>query len=265
MPRPLLEPARLHLTLIARCVAAAAALVLALLPAQAMAERISVAVAANFNATFQKIAPTFERETGHQLMTSSASTGKLYAQISHGAPFQVFLSADDETPARLEKEGLTVPGTRFTYAVGRLALWSANSKLIDERPEVLKTGGFKHLALANPKLAPYGVAAVQTLEKLGLSKPLEGRLVLGENIAQTHQFVASGNAELGFVALSQVMVDGQMGAGSFWLVPPSMHDALRQDAVLLNPGKASAGARELLQYLRSTNARAAITGSGYGF
>ena len=229
------------------------------------AEQISVAVASNFSATLQKIAVAFERDTGHQVVASSASTGKLYAQINHGAPFQVFLSADDETPKRLEKETLAVPGTRFTYAVGRLALWSTNAQLIDERPEVLKVGRFKHLALANPKLAPYGLAAMQTLDKLGLAKSLEGRVVLGENIAQTHQFVASGNAELGFVALSQVMTDGQMGTGSFWLVPPSMHDALRQDAVLLNPGKSNAAALAFLQFLRGPKARALIMGSGYGF
>lgn len=229
-----------------------------------MADEVKVAVAANFALTLQKLAPGFEKQTGHRLVASPGSSGKLYAQIKNGAPFQVLLSADDETPARLEADNMAVKGSRFTYAVGRLALWSADRKLIDGRPEVLKTDRFKHLAIANPALAPYGQAALQTLEKLGLQKALQSRLVTGENIAQTHQFVASGNAELGFVALSQVMVDGQMGARSFWLVPPSMHDSIRQDAVLLNRGKESVAAKELLKYLQSQEARALIANSGYG-
>lgn len=229
-----------------------------------LADEVKVAVAANFAPTLQKLALGFEKQTGHKLVASPGATGKLYAQIKNGAPFQVLLSADDETPARLEAENLAVKNTRFTYAVGRLALWSVDAKLIDGRPEILKSDRFKHLAIANPALAPYGQAAVQTLEKLGLQKALQARIVMGENIAQTHQFIASGNAELGFVALPQVMVDGQMGAGSFWLVPPSMHDAIRQDALLLIPGKDSAAAKELLKYLQSQEARNLITHSGYG-
>lgn len=229
----------------------------------AQAEDISVAVAANFAGPLQKIAAQFEKDTGHKAILSPGSTGKLYAQITHGAPFQVLLSADDETPARLEKEGHAVSGTRFTYAVGRMVLWSTDPSLVDSRPEVLQKANFARMAIANPKLAPYGLAAQQTLDKLGLGNALQGKIVQGENIAQTHQFVATGNAQLGFVALSQVMVDGQMGAGSFWLVPPSMHDAIRQDAVLLNPGKDSKAAQALLQYLKSDKARALIRASGY--
>ena len=229
----------------------------------AQADEVSVAVAANFATPMQKIAQAFAQDTGHKATLSVGATGKFYAQIRQGAPFQVFLSADDETPLRLEKEGHTVAGSRFTYAIGRLVLWSPDAQLIDGRPEVLQKGGFAHLAIANPKLAPYGAAAVQTLDKLGLGTALQPKLVQGENIAQTYQFIATGNAQLGFVALSQVMVDGQMGAGSFWLVPPSMHEAIRQDAALLSPGKDSRAAQALLQYLRGDKARAIIRASGY--
>ena len=242
----------------------ALASVVLLLGGAAHCDEVKVAVAANFAGPLQKLVVEFEKQTGHKVIASAGSTGKLYAQIKNGAPFQVLLSADDETPARLETENLAVKGSRFTYAVGRLALWSANPKLIDERPEILKTDKFKHLAIANPASAPYGQAAVQTLEKLNIHKAVQGRIVMGENIAQTYQFVSSGNAELGFVALSQVMVDGQMGAGSFWLVPPSMHDAIRQDAALLTKGKDSSAAKALLTYLQSPTARALITASGYG-
>lgn len=232
-------------------------------PGLAQAEQVHVAVAANFTAPMQKIATAFQQESGHTLLISSGATGKLGAQIRNGAPFQVLLAADDETPTKLEAEGMGVANSRFTYAIGRLVLWSASPQWIDGRPEVLKVGQFKHLALANPKLAPYGQAAMQTLDKLGLSTALQTRFVQGENIAQTYQFVASGNAELGFVALSQVMTDGQMGAGSFWLVPPSMHEAIRQDALLLHPGKGKPAALAFMQFLRSDKARAVIRASGY--
>ncbi len=229
----------------------------------AKAAEVSVAVAANFAGPMQKIAAAFSQDTGHKAVLSVGSTGKFYTQIKSGAPFQVLLSADDETPALLEKEGIGVPNTRFTYAIGRLVLWSADATLIDGRPEILKTGDFKYLAIANPKLAPYGAAAMQTLDKLSLASHLQSRIVQGENIAQTYQFVATGNAQLGFVALSQVMVDGQMGAGSFWLVPPSMHEAIRQDALLLNTGKDNPAALALMKYLKSDKAKAVIRASGY--
>jgi molybdate transport system substrate-binding protein len=231
------------------------------------AAEVAVAVAANFSTPMQKIAAAFEHDTGHKATLAMGSTGKFYTQIKNGAPFQVFLAADDETPARLEKEGFGVAGNRFTYALGRLVLWSADAKLIDGRPEVLKIGHFKHLALANPKLAPYGVAAMETLNKLGLATALQTRMVQGENIAQTYQFIATGNAELGFVALSQVMVDGQLdtGKGSFWLVPPTMHTPLQQDALLLKSGQDNPAAQALMLYLRSDKARALMRASGYVF
>ena len=229
----------------------------------AHAEEVQVAVAANFTAPMKAIVAEFEKLTGHKAQLSFGATGKFYAQIKNGAPFQVFLSADDETPAKLEQEGLAEAGSRFTYAVGTLALWSARPDVVDDKGEVLSRGAFAHLALANPKLAPYGAAAMETLEKLGLAASLRAKFVQGENIAQTHQFVVSGNAELGFVALSQVMKDGRIGAGSAWIVPAGMHRPIRQDAVILNPGRDKAAANALLRYLRGRRAQAIIRAHGY--
>lgn len=231
----------------------------------AQADTVSVAVAANFTAPMQKIAAAFQADTGHKAEMSFGATGKFYAQISNGAPFQILLSADDTTPARLEKEGKAVANARFTYAIGTLVLWSAQSGYVDAQGSVLKTGDFKHLALANPKLAPYGQAAMQTMDKLGVTARLQPRLVQGENIAQTHQFVATGNAQLGFVALSQVMADGKITNGSAWQVPADLHEPIRQDATLLLPGKDSAAAAALLSYLRGDKARAIIRSHGYSF
>src|SRR3990167_3022366 len=185
-----------------------------LMAGSALAGEVQVAVAANFSAPLQAIASDFEKDTGHKVLASFGATGQLYAQIKNGAPFEVFLSADDSTPAKLESEGAGVAGSRFTYAVGTLALWSAKEGYVDDGAAVLKGNGFKHLAIANPKTAPYGLAATQVLAKLGLSKALEPKLVEGQNIAQTLQFVATGNAELGFVALSQVYKDGKLTRGS---------------------------------------------------
>ncbi|MFN3439176.1 MAG: molybdate ABC transporter substrate-binding protein [Acidovorax sp.] len=231
----------------------------------AHADTVSVSVAANFTAPMQKIAAAFEADTGHKAELSFGATGKFYAQITNGAPFQILLAADDTTPARLEREGKAVPHSRFTYAIGTLVLWSAKEGTVDDQGAVLKTGDFKHLAIANPKLAPYGLAATQVMDKLGVAAALQPRLVQGENIAQTYQFVATGNAQLGFVALSQVMADGQVRSGSAWQVPASLHDPIRQDAVLLNPGKNSAAATALLTYLRGAKARAIIQSYGYSF
>ncbi|RZJ14717.1 MAG: molybdate ABC transporter substrate-binding protein [Acidovorax sp.] len=231
----------------------------------AHAGTVSVAVAANFTAPMQKIAAAFEADTGHKAELSFGATGKFYAQITHGAPFQVLLAADDTTPARLEREGKAVANAGFTYAIGTLVLWGAQPGYVDAQGAVLQTGDFKHLAIANPKLAPYGLAAVQAMDKLGVAARLQPRLVQGENIAQTFQFVSTGNAPLGFVALSQVMVDGKVAQGSAWQVPSQLHDPIRQDAALLLPGKDSAAAAALLKYLRGDKARAIIKGYGYGF
>lgn len=233
--------------------------------ASLQAAEVQVAVAANFAVPLRKIAEDFSRHSGHTLRVSSGATGKLYAQIVNGAPFEVFLSADSTTPERLEKEGQVVAGSRYTYAVGRLVLWSAQAGVVDAKGEILTTGPFRHLALANPKTAPYGAAAVEVLKARGLYARLQGKYVQGENIAQTHQFVASGNAEIGFVALSQVWQDGKLTGGSAWRVPPELHAPIRQDAALLKRGEANAAARAFLDYLKSEPARRVIAAYGYGF
>ena len=229
------------------------------------AAEVSVAVAANFTAPMQKIVALFERDTGHKVVLSFGSTGRFYAQIANGAPFNILLSADDQTPARLEKEGLAVPGSRFTYAVGRLVLWSKQPGLVDAGGEVLRKGTFDKIAIADPKLAPYGTAAMETLARLGLQTSLSTRTVQGENITQVYQYVATGNVALGFVSLSQVMVNGKITQGSAWIVPATMHVELRQDTVLLTNAKANPAATALLAYLQSDKARAVIRSYGYEF
>ena len=238
-------------------------LALLLFTALARADRVQVAVAANFTAPARQIALDFERETGHKAQLAFGATGKFYAQIRNGAPFEVLLAADDDTPARLEREGAAVAGTRYTYAVGRLALWSAKAGYVDDKGEVLKRGEFRHLALANPRLAPYGAAAVEALTALKLLDAIQPKFVQAENIAQAHQFIASGNAELGFVALSQVMKDGKLGDGSAWVVPASLHQPVRQDAIMLDKGRGKAAAEAWLKFLRGEKARAVIRGYGY--
>jgi molybdate transport system substrate-binding protein len=229
----------------------------------AQADEVQVAVAANFTAPMQKIAAEFEKDTGHKAVLAFGATGKFYAQISNGAPFEVFLAADDDTPAKLEAEHRTVPGTRFTYATGKLVLWSAQDGYVDGRGQVLKTGNFAHLAIANPRTAPYGAAAVETLTRLNVYDRVQGKLVQGENIAQTHQFVSTGNAPLGFVALSQVYRDGKFTSGSGWIVPANLHSPIRQDAVILARGGANPAARALADYLKSNKARDIIRSYGY--
>jgi molybdate transport system substrate-binding protein len=229
----------------------------------AHAGEVSVAVAANFTAPMQVIAADFEKATGHQAVLAFGATGTFYAQIKNGAPFDVLLAADDKTPARLEQAGGAVPGSRFTYAIGKLVLWSARTDVVDAYGEVLKRGDFKHLAIAAPKLAPYGAAAVETLEKLGLLSAIEPRFVQGENVAQTYQFIATGNAELGFVALSQVYADGKLKSGSAWIVPDTLHRLIHQDAVLLARAKDNAAAIALMDYLKSDAAKAVIRSFGY--
>lgn len=229
----------------------------------ARADEVQVAVAANFTAPMQQIAALFEKETGHKALLSFGATGKFYAQISNGAPFEILLAADDETPARLEKEGLGVAGSRFTYAIGKLALWSANPELIDAKGEILKTGNFRHLALANPKTAPYGAAAIESMTRLGVLNKLQERFVQGENISQTQQFIVTGAAELGFVALSQVARDGKLTAGSAWIVPADHYQPIRQDALMLAKGKDKAAPVALLAYLKGDKAKAVIRSFGY--
>jgi molybdate transport system substrate-binding protein len=224
---------------------------------------VQVAVAANFAGPMEKLAEQFQKDTGHKAVIASGATGKFYAQIRNGAPFEVLLSADDETPARLEAEGQVVAKSRFTYAVGRLVLWSAKANYVDAAGAVLKTGAFTHLAIANPKTAPYGAAAVAVIDKLGLTARLQARLVQGENIAQAFQFASTGNAELGFVAQAQVWRDGRFTAGSGWIVPATMHAPIRQDAALLTRGAKNPAAQALLDYLRTDKAKALIRAYGY--
>jgi molybdate transport system substrate-binding protein len=238
-------------------------LLLALLAAGTQAGEVHVAVAANFTAPMEQIAAAFAKETGHKLLLSYGATGKFYAQIKNGAPFEAFLAADDDTPAKLEREGMAVPGSRFTYAVGKLALWSPKPGYVDAQGQVLKAGAFQHLAIANPKLAPYGLAARELMERQGLWQGLQSRLVFGENIAQTYQFVGSGNAELGFVALSQISRPGGAPQGSYWIVPQALYNPIRQDVALLAKGQGNAAAEQLLRYLKSDKAAAIIKSFGY--
>jgi molybdate transport system substrate-binding protein len=233
------------------------------LGASSQAAEVSVAVAANFTAPMQKIAQAFAQDTGHQARLAFGSTGSLYAQIKNGAPFDLLLAADDETPERLEQDGQVVAGTRFTYAIGKLVLWSPQSSLVDAKGEVLRAGSFDKLAIANPKTAPYGAAALQALNALGLAQGLQGKLVQGESVSQTLQFVSSGNAALGFVALSQVFMDGKVCQGSAWVVPEALYQPLQQDAVLLIGAKDKLAALALLRYLRSERAHVILKSYGY--
>ena len=234
----------------------------------AQAGEVTVAVAANFTAPMQKIAQAFEQDTEHKALLAFGATGKFFAQIKNGAPFEVLLAADDETPARLEKESLAVPGTRFTYATGRLALWSKQPNLVDDKGEVLRSPnldklGVHKIAIADPKLAPYGAAAMEVIQHLGVQANVVPKFVQGESIGQTYQFVSTENAQLGFVALSQISIDGRITQGSAWVVPQSMHTPLKQDAVLLNAGKDNAAAHALLKYLQGDTAKVIITRYGY--
>jgi molybdate transport system substrate-binding protein len=236
---------------------------LALAAFSAQAAQVQVAVAANMAAPMKQIAADFERTTGHHAVVVLGSTGKLYAQIRAGAPFDVLLAADDTTPTRLQAEGLAVPGTRFTYATGRLVLWSADPTAVDPQGKVLHQPPQGKLAIADPRLAPYGAAAMQTLAALGVASAWAPHLVQGESIGQAYQFTATGNARLGFVALAQVMAGGRITSGSAWIVPPTLHHPLKQDAILLDPGRSNAAAAALLQYLRGDAARGTLRGYGY--
>lgn len=227
------------------------------------ADEVQVAVAANFTAPMKVIAAEFEKSTGHKALLSFGSTGKLYAQIKNGAPFDVLLAADDETTLKLEKEGAAVTGTRFTYAIGKLVLWSAREGYVDGKGEVLKQGNYGHIALASPKLAPYGAAAQEVLRKAGLFDVVQPKVVLGENIAQTYQFIKSGNAELGFIALSQVYANDKLKEGSAWIVPSDLYSPIRQDVVVLSRGKTNPAAAELMKFMKSERARMVITSFGY--
>ena len=235
------------------------------LAAPASAADTLVAVAANFAEVIEELKPAFEKASGHKLQSTTGSTGKLYAQIKEGAPFQILLSADSKTPERLEQEKAAIAGTRFTYAIGKLTLWSSDPKRIGvDGAAALKDSGVRHIAIANPELAPYGVAAQETLQRLGLWDELKSKIVIGQNIGQTHSMVATGNAQLGFVALSAVLGPRAEQKGSRWDVPQALFTPIKQDAVLLNAGRGNAAAVAFLKFLEGPEARKVIESYGYG-
>ncbi|WP_414709418.1 molybdate ABC transporter substrate-binding protein [Ramlibacter sp.] len=239
------------------------ALLLLLAACAARAGEVQVAAAANLGPAIQKIAAAFARDTGHRAVVALGSTGKFHAQIVHGAPFEVLLAADEDTPRRLEAEGHGVPRSRFTYAIGRLVLWSPQEGTVDRRGDVLRQPPRGRLALADPRLAPYGAAAIAVLKKMGVHAAWQPHIVMGESVGQAYQFVASGNASLGFVALSQVAEDGRIVRGSGWVVPGNLYPPIRQDALLLKPGAGNAAAQAFLQYMRGNAARAILRRAGY--
>jgi molybdate transport system substrate-binding protein len=228
------------------------------------AGEVSVAVASNFAATMERIVPLFQKESGHTVKVSTGASGKLYAQIRSKAPFDVFLSADEEMPRQLVQDGLAVTGSRFAYAAGRLVLWSAQPGLVDEKGAVLNKGNFSMLAIANPRFSPYGVAAKETLTKLIMWNSIQEKLTKGENVIQTRQLVVTEKADLAFIALSQLMRDGKViEGGSWWRVPPEMHKPINQNAVLLTSAKDKAAAKAFLAFLKSEKARVVMRGFGY--
>lgn len=232
------------------------------LVAPVWAGETTIAVAANFTATAKDIAKAFEMETGHKAILAFGSTGKLYAQIVHGAPFDAFLAADQARPAKAEAEGFALKGSRFTYATGKIVLYSADASLVDDGGAVLANpGAISRLAIANPKTAPYGAAAVQVLERLGLYDGLKPKIVQGDSIAQAYQFVVTGNATLGFVAAAQVATSK---TGSKWVVPEDLYIPIRQDAQLLAKGAGSDAAKAFLAFLKTPQARSIIRAYGYG-
>ncbi|PWI33597.1 molybdate ABC transporter substrate-binding protein [Vibrio albus] len=233
----------------------------AVLSASIHAEEVTVAVANNFYRPMQAIAQDFKQVTGDDVVLSTGSTGQLYAQIVNGAPFDVFLAADTKRPAKLEESGLATG--RFTYAQGRLVLWSPNKELLKGSEKVLLEPQVKHIAMANPKLAPYGLAAQQVMEKLGIYSELGSKFVLGKGLNPTYQFVVTGNADVGFLAMSQVYKDGQFAEGSHWEVPADLYEPIKQDAVVLNKAKDAPATQRLIQYLNSDRAKTLISSFGY--
>lgn len=229
------------------------------LPIAARAGQATVAVAANFTDAAKEIAAAFRARTGHEAVLSFGNSAQILTQIAQDAPFQVFLSADEERPRKAVEDGLAVANSRFTYAVGKLVLWSRDPSLV-KGEETLRGGSFARLAIANPAAAPYGAAAVEAIKALGLQEALQPKIVQGNSIAQAFQFVDTGNAELGFVALSQVVA---ISAGSRWLVPQTLYKPIRQDAVLLANGSESEAAKAFLAFLKGPEARAVIARYGY--
>lgn len=237
-----------------------AALALMLTASAAFAGETRVAVAANFTEPAKAIAARFEARTGHEALLSFGSSGQFYAQIANGAPYEVFLSADRARPERAEAEGLALAGSRFTYAVGRLVLFSKTPGLVDGRGAVLTQDRFQKVAIADPRTAPYGVAAVETMKRRRVHDALRPKVVQGASVTQAYQFVDTGAAEVGFVALAQVV--GVKG-GSRWIVPASDHAPIDQQAVLLKAGSGNAAARAFVAFLKGPEAKAIIRRFGY--
>ncbi len=237
-----------------------ATLLLMLAGISSSADEIHVAVASNFANTLKAIISNFTAASGHKVKLSISSTGKHYAQIHHGAPFDVFFAADSKRPALLEAEGIALPGSRFTYAVGKLVLWSPRADYVDTQGKILETGTFQHLAMANPRLAPYGKAAQEVLQSHRLWETLKGRTVRGESIGQAFQFVKSGSAELGFVAWSQIKYPGQPASGSWWDIPAALYTPIEQQAVLLSDTKA---AQAFVRFVKNEETRELIRSFGY--
>ena len=227
--------------------------------AQAIAGQTNIAVAANFTDAVKEIAAAFKAKTGHEAVLSFGATGALYTQITQDAPFEILLSADTERPKKLVDDGLGVADSRFTYAIGKLVLWSKNPDLV-KGEETLKGGGFTKVAIANPISAPYGAAAIETLKALKLDETLQSKIVQGNSIAQTFQFIDTGNAELGFIALSQLAGKTE---GSRWMVPQTLYSPIKQDAVLLKKGASNEAATAFLSFLKGAEARAIIEKYGY--
>lgn len=231
--------------------------------AEVSEDSITVAVAANFSQPMQRIAADFEAATRHQVTLVSGSTGRIYAQITHGAPYDVFLAADQKTPARLAQKGFAVPDSATTYAVGRLALWSPSKVLAGDGGQWLRQGRFRRVAIANPRLAPYGAAAMQVLSALGLRETLGSKLVQAENVMQSYHFVHSGNADLGFVAFAQLTTGNGLATGSVWLPPQDMYDPIRQDAILLMRARDNTAAKALMRFLGSASVQSIVADHGY--
>jgi molybdate transport system substrate-binding protein len=231
----------------------------------ANAGEVNAAVAANFQKPMEEIVAEFQKETGHTVKLSFGSSGKFTSQIKEGAPFDVFLAADVKNPKLLEEEGLAVKDTRFVYALGKLVLWSAQPGFVDGKGAVLSKGKFNKVSYADPKLAPYGLAAQEALQKLKLWDGIQSKMVTGDSIGQAYQFIASGNAELGFIVLSQIIKDGKVSEGSYWIVSPDLYNPIEQSAVLLSKAKDSEAAKALLVYLKGNKkALAVIEKYGYG-
>lgn len=238
-------------------------LLLSLISPLSLAGQLSVAVAGNFYKALQVISAQYQEQTGHKILLSVGATGKLYAQISNGAPFEILLAADKARPGKLVEQGLAVKGSQFTYAKGKLLLWSSDPGLVDSAGEILRSPQIVHLAIANPKTAPYGAAAIDVLKNLGVYQQLKDKIVEGQSVGQSFQQISSGAVSLGIIALSQVVVDNKIASGSGWIIPATLYQPIEQDAVLLNKGTTNPIAKDFLRYLQTTECKEIIRSFGY--